>query len=153
MKYEGFSKIMPSDFLVSEHIDRNEGGFLHYCTPKLLAKGMSTKLLQKSSCNFIFLPQTMSWPLGITAQNMSAYACAQNSSPFSSPSTKQICIWCPQPCPVSAFSCLPLQCSQQRWCGHRGGSGDHICASCSKESLPKTQSRRRLNWPEMQEIR
>lgn len=40
----------------------------------------------------------------------------------------------------------PLQCSQRRWCGHRGGSGDHICASCSKESVPKTQSRRHLNW-------
>lgn len=62
-------------------------------------------------------------------------------------------IWCTQPCPVSAFSCLPLQCSQRRLCGHRGGSGDHICASCSKESVPKTQSRRHLNWPEMQEVR
>lgn len=32
-----------------------------YCLPKLIAKGTSTKLLQKSSVNFIFLPQTMSW--------------------------------------------------------------------------------------------
>lgn len=52
-----------------------------------------------------------------------------------------------------SLQCLPLQCSQRRLCGHRGGSGDHICASCSKESVPKTQSRRHLNWPEMQEVR
>lgn len=89
MKYEGFSKIMALDFSVSEHIYRNEGDFLRFCSPKFLAPGMSTKLLQKSSGNFIFLTQTTSWPLGITAQDISACAFAQNFSPFSSPSTKQ----------------------------------------------------------------
>lgn len=54
MKYEGFSKILASDFLVSEHTDRNEGDFLHYCLPKFLAKGMSTEFLQKSRVNFFF---------------------------------------------------------------------------------------------------
>lgn len=150
MKYEGLSKIMASDFLVSE-THWQEWGRL----PALLSPPNSMLKIcqQKSSCNFIFLPQTMSWPLGTTAQNMSAYGFAQNCSPFSTPSTEQIYIWCTQPCPVSAFSCLPLQCSQRRLCGHRGGSGDHICASCSKESVPKTQSRRHLNSPEMQEVR
>lgn len=147
MKYEGFAKIMALDLLVSEHIDRNEGDFLHYCPPKFLAKGMSTKLLQKPSANFIFLTPTTSWPLGITAQNTSAYA--QNFSLFSLHHTNLYLMLCP----VSAFSCLPSQCSQRRLCGHRGGSGDHICASCSRESLPKTQSGRHWNSPEMQEVR
>lgn len=62
-------------------------------------------------------------------------------------------IWCTQSCPVSSFSCLPLQYSHRRLCGHRGDSGDHICASCSKKSVPKTQLRMHLNWSEMQVVR
>lgn len=53
----------------------------------------------------------------------------------------------------STFSCLPSQYSHRRLCGRRGDSGDRICASCSKESVPKTQLRRHLNWSEKQDKR
>lgn len=62
-------------------------------------------------------------------------------------------IWCAHSCPVSTFSCLPLQYFHRRLCGHREDSGDHICASCSKVSVPKTQLRKHLNWSEMQTVR
>lgn len=127
MNYEGFSKIMASDFSVSEHIYRNEGDFLRFCPPKFLATGMSTKLLQKLSGNFIFLTQTTSWPLGITAQDISECAFAQNFSPFSSPSTKQFYLMHTTLPSVSfqllTFTMLP---TKIMW-AQRGFWGSYLC--------------------------
>lgn len=126
MNYEGFSKIMASDFSVSEHIYRNEGDFLRFCSPKFLATGMSTKLLQKSSGNFIFLTQTTSWPLGITAHLSMCFCTEFLTFLFSLHQTILFDAHNLAQCQLS-LQCLPLQCSQRIMWAQRGFWGSYLC--------------------------